>query len=918
MIKGGKMVKPRWIQKIINGLVFSLIWILRGAVSLRYRLEVKGLENLIAQGLHQKGGILFLPNHPAELDPVFLELLLWKKFSLRPLVVEHFYYLKGFRVFLDLVGALPLPMIDRRVNKWRAKKIREQFNQIAEALKQGGNFLIYPSGRLKLTGSEVIGGASFVHDLLQQVPETPVVLVRTTGLWGSQFSKALTGASPDFGTTLWKGCKILLKNGIFFAPRRKVLIEMELASKDLPSQGPRLAFNQYLEEWYNYYPQKGAEPLSLVSYAFWKKEFPKVSIDSIEKPTLEEKPIPENVQTQVLEHLSKMSGLSCDKIQRKMHLSQELGLDSLDIAQLYVFLDEKFSVHDLTLGSLTFVEDVLQIAAGYHKEEQGSHTESQAKRKWPKEKKRLNPQLPDGKTIQEVFLKSMDRQPGAVACTDLLSSSLSYRKCKMVALLLAKEFEEIEGSSIGILLPSSVTAYLVIMAVLLANKTPVMLNWTTGIRALDHAVDLTGLKTVLTSSKFLDRLEDGELGKLENGIVFLEDLRKKIGLKKKLNAFFLSLLNSQVLLKRKGLKELDPSSPAVILFTSGTESLPKGVPLSHTNLLSNQRACLQKVSFFGEDILYGVLPPFHSFGFSITGIFPLLTGIKACYSPDPTDSHGMVKDIAGWKPTLFCAAPSFIRAVFRVASAEELQSLRLVVAGAEKTPQELFDFVKTSLPSARLLEGYGITECSPVVTLDPFEGPHRGVGQPLSNVELAVIDPTTGQLLEKGREGEICIAAPSVFSGYLGHPRDPFITIEERKWYLSGDWGYVDEEGFLILLGRLKRFVKIGGEMVSLSGLEEELSRIGQERGWFANQTETKEGQSGPSLAVSVKEKETDKPALVLFTTFNIAKEEVNSALKGCGYGRIVKIAEVHCLKEIPLTGTGKTHYRLLDEMCKS
>ena len=364
-------------------------------------------------------------------------------------------------------------------------------------------------------------------------------------------------------------------------------------------------------------------------------------------------------------------------------------------------------------------------------------------------------------------------------------------------------------------------------------------------------------------------------------------------------------------MKELGHSSIDPTEPAVVLFTSGTENLPKGVPLSHSNLLSNHRSCYQSISIIEpSDILYGVLPPFHSFGFSITGLLPLLSGLKVCFAPNPNDSHGMARNVAQWHPTLFFCAPSFIKALFQVSKPENLQSLKLVVCGAEKTPQELFDFVKEHIPKAKVIEGYGITECSPVVTFDRIGEAHKGVGKPLPGIELTAIDDSKPpQRVPTGKEGEICIRGPNVFAGYLGNPRDPFVTLDGKQWYVSGDRGFIDEEGHLVLSGRVKRFVKIGGEMVGLGGVEEELFRIAKEKNWISKI------QDGVPLAVSVREKEGEKPQIILFTTFKISVDDVNNALKDTGVGRIVRIAEVRVIEHIPLTGTGKTHYRLLDEM---
>lgn len=899
-------MKDKWITVGLS----IIFWLIRFLIALRYRIVVKGLEKLTPEQFKRPGGVVFLPNHPAEIDPIILEMVLWRKFRPRPLVIEHFYELKGFKFFMDLVKALPLPTMDRVANKWRTKKIEQQFRTVVSELKNGNNILIYPAGRLKISGMELIGGASFVHRLLQECPEANIVLVRTTGLWGSLFSRALTGASPDFGQALWKSFKILLKNGLFFAPRRCVTVDIELPPPDFPYQASRLEFNKYLENWYNRYPEPGPEPLHFVSYAFWKEDLPQVHQRKEEEKPIEERLVPEKIQQEVFAQLSLLSGRSPEHIDRKMRLSHDLGLDSLDIAQIYIFLDERYGLSDLLPGDLHTVEDVLQAGAGYKKEREEIVVPQQKRLRfpWPRENRQI-PQIPEGETIQEVFLRSVDRNGTMTACLDRLVGPLSYQKLKLLALLFADKIRKIPGEKVGIMLPASCSVYLIILAVLLARKIPVMINWTSGVKALDHCVDLAEIQTVITSSKFLDRLEDGDLGKIEDRLDFMEDLRKKICFKDRCRAYLLSKRSVNFLLKKMKLSEVKSSAPAVILFTSGTESLPKGVPLSHFNLLSNQRACLKAIQMQADDILYGVLPPFHSFGFSVTGILPLLAGLRICFAPDPTDSHGMAKDIAEWKPTLFCSAPSFIKALFRVAQLDQLCSLRLIVSGAEKTPQELFDFVKEHLPHAHLLEGYGITECSPVVTFDRLEEGHKGVGRPLPGVELIIFDRNTLKPLPIGQEGEIGISGPSVFHGYLGKPRDPFVIIDNKRWYASGDWGLIDEQGHLILVGRLKRFVKIGGEMVSLGGLEEELLRLAVERKWICGTEE------GPPLAVSAKEKEVEKPILVLFTTFPISKEEVNAALKESGYGRIIKIGEVCRVKQIPLTGTGKTHYRLLEEI---
>lgn len=887
--------------------LYILFWIVRLIVALRYRIKVIGREEIENKKWPHSGGILFLPSHSAEMDPIILIMVLWRHFRLRPLALDNYYRQKGIRFFMDLVDTIPIPSMDI-ANQWKLKRLEKGKKHLLERLKLGDHFLIYPSGKLKRTPQEKIGGASLIHDLLQEYQGANIALIRITGFWGSMFSCALTGNSPDFGKTLWKGVKIVLKNGIFFVPKREILIEISPAPEDFPYSANRLKLNQYLENWYNL---RGPEPLKLISYSFWKEELPKIA----SKEDLSEKEnfkAPLEIEKTIIQHVASLTHRAEDKIEKGMHLSNDLGLDSLDISGLYMFLEERYNISGLVQGELQTVNDLILAGAGYKKEIERPQETKKKKIRWPKEDHRPPPEYPEGKNFQEVFLKMCDRMDKYTACADALSGVVSYQKLKQTVLVLSLKIKELPGDQIGIILPSTVGAYAVILATLMAKKVPVMLNWTAGSRALEHCAQITELKTVLSSFRFLDHLENADLGSVDDSLVLLEDLRGKIGLKLKLKGVALSLFSAKPLLRILHLNTIQKEDRAVVIFTSGTETLPKGVPLSHHNILSNQRSAFSCIKLTSSDLIYSVLPPFHSFGFSVTGLLPLFIGLKTFYAPDPTNTRGMANDIAKWKPTMFCCAPSFIRALFKAAAKEEMQSINLFVTGAEKAPQELFDYVKDLGGDKKMIEGYGISECSPIVSLDRPERPHKGVGQPIPGVELCVIDPETKEILKLSEEGEICIYGPNVFAGYLGYPKSPFITLQEKRWYRTGDRGYVDTDGTLFITGRLKRFFKIGAEMVSLGGLEEELNQLCQERNWAPDKKE------GPKLAVVGVGLESDKPIIVLFTTFNISAEEVNAILRERGIGRLVKISRVQKLDEIPLTGTGKTHYRSLEELAKN
>ena len=883
--------------------IWLVILIVKGCLRLRYRVHVRGAEAL----KDLKKGTLFLPSHPAEIDPIILMSILYGKFQPKSLVVEHFYYLTGVTFLMKLIGAMPIPdMMDRASNKWKEQKVKKVFADIRDALEGGDNFLIYPAGKLRISSGEKIGGASFVHDLIEACPDVNIVLIRTTGLWGSRFSKAVWSTRPDFGKILWNGIKSVFKNGIFFTPKRDVLVEIEVAGSAFPRKAPRLEMNKYLETWYN---TPDIEPVKLVSDLFWKESLPATVSQEKETAPQTALVVAPEIEKEVIKKISEICKQSPEKITRSSHLSLDLGLDSLDAADLYLFVENKYDLENLAESSIETVGDLLRVIVE-REEHILEYPDESARSIWPEEKGRPVAGVSQGKTVQESFLRACHRMGGFAACADGLNGVMSYRRFKLGVLILAKKIKKLDGDYVGVLLPSSSSAYLVILAILLAKKIPVMLNWTVGIRALEHCVKSCALKVVLSSRRFLNNLKNADIEPVHDLLLLLEEMKETISWRDKLSGIYNLLKDPETLLNDFDLGDVRETDSCVILFTSGTETLPKGVPLSHHNILSNLQAGFSCVDFNLKDIFYSVLPPFHSFGFSVTGLFPLLTGMRAYYSPDPTDYRTMAHQIAKWQATVFCCAPTFIKGVFQVATKEDLASLRYIVSGAEKTPQELFDYVDKLGGGKELIEGYGITECAPIVAITRPGKLKKGVGRPIPGVEICTLDFETNTPLPLGKEGEICIRGPNVFYGYLNVKKSPFITIQGKKWYRSGDRGALDHEGNLIISGRLKRFAKIGGEMVSLGGLEEEICRLAIDKKWPLPLK-----LEGPPLAVAVLEKESEKPSIVLFATFDISKEEVNTALRENGHGKIVKIGEVRKVGQIPLTGTGKTHYRALDEM---
>lgn len=896
-------------------LMKSGILLLRLSLWFRYHVKVEGADKLNPSVLSKPGGILFLPNHPTVyVDPVLIATEIMKKYTIRPMVVEYMYYHPLINWIFKLLNALPIPDFVASSNSLKKKRANEMIDAVIQGLKHQDNFLIYPGGKVKHTAQEAVSGSAVPH-IINTSPETNVVLVRIKGLWGSSFSRALTGSTPDMFTTLLNGIMIILKNLLFFTPRREVTIEFVPAPADFPYQGSRLEINRYLQEWYN--QPDGLEPttekqpgdtLCLVSYSMWRENLPHIYTPKPEEE-LDLKNVSKEIQERIKRKLSEMTEIPVDQILPSQSLAIDLGLDSLDTAELVSFLDDEYEVQGVPVSSITTVGKVMALAANQVSVKEKQNDGDLKPKNWkPTQKKRERLMPPIGQTIPEAFLNICSKKSSQNAIADPISGILTYSQAKMRVIILANYISKLPGQNIGILLPASATAYLLIFACQLAGKVPVMINWTVGPRHLKSVKELSNINVVLSSWAFLDRLENTEFTGIEDDIVFLEDVRRKLKITDKVKAFFQSKLSTRSILKSFGLDKLDPNSTAALLFTSGTESLPKGVPLSHLNILSNITSSVTTISLYTDDIFLGMLPCFHAFGFSVSGLLPFLSGCQAVYYPDPTDGKTLAKAIGNWSATLLCGPPTFLKGILRGAKGSDLDTLRIIVSGAEKMPEELSQQIKSKTNSS-IYEGYGITECSPVISANLTGDSKQGVGHALNGIEVGIVDMNTHQFLQQNEQGLILTKGPNVFQGYLNKDvKSPFITIENEVWYNTGDLGYLDDDRNLIISGRLKRFVKIGGEMISLSSIETALLEL------LSDKINDIIHCDGPQLAVCAKEESGIKTRLFLFTVFDFSAEDANRKLREAGFGNLIKVSQAFTVPTIPIMGTGKTHYRELEE----
>ena len=901
------------MKKIVE---YVIAYLMRFALWFRYRIRVEGLDKLTPEALNRSGGVLFLPNHPSYfIDPIVATLAVFPKFPIRPMIVEYMYYTPMIHGLMKFMNALPIPNFVNSSNSVKRKKSEKVFQTVISDLKKGENFLIYPAGKVKHTAYEAIGGASAVQRILSEAPEVNVVLVRVKGLWGSSFSRALVGGAPSLSAVFWEGVKIIFKNLVFFTPRREIIVELLPAPTDFPRSTSRIEMNKYLEEWYNkpdgLTKQQGNLPgdsLVLVSYSMWgEKYLPVREAKSSHDDEISIENIPREIKEKIYQKFAELKECDTSEIKPEMTLASDLGLDSLDTADLITFLNDHFEVTGIPANELTTVAKVLAVAGkqvvceGVAEDDHGDMS------KWhlPIGKKRLS--IPLGETIAEVFLNQCALAGNKAACADGRLGVQTYSQLKLRSILIAEYLRNLPGKYIGIMLPASVAANLLILACELAGKVPLMVNWTVGPRHLESVVKLSNVQVVISSWAFIDRLENVDLTGVDDRLVMLEDVARQLTIFDKLEAFFRSKKGIKGIMKSLGIDKRTRDDEAVLLFTSGTESLPKGVPLSNYNILSNLRSALEFEEIFSDDVMFGILPPFHSFGFTVSGILGLLSGMRIFHSPDPTDGKRLANGFAKWGVTIMCGAPTFIKGMLKAATPAQLSTMRLCVTGAEKAPQDLFQMLRDIGKPDSLIEAYGITECSPGLTLNPIPGKSKGVGIPLPGVELLIVHPETETILPIGERGLILVRGPNVFNGYLNPGiSSPFTTIEGQRWYKTGDLGFLDNEGILTISGRMKRFIKVGGEMVSLASIEDALLQMALKKKWPIN-------EEGPSLAVCAKETAGEKTKIFLFSRFDLSVDEVNLSLKESGFSNLVKVSSVRKLAEIPIMGTGKINYRQLE-----
>ena len=514
--------------------------------------------------------------------------------------------------------------------------------------------------------------------------------------------------------------------------------------------------------------------------------------------------------------------------------------------------------------------------------------------------------------IHVAWLKSAKKSKTVFAVADIEGVEISHKKFLTGVLLFSKKIESYSPEqNVGLLLPSSGGGAIASIAILSLGKTLVNLNFTAGKKALSSAAKQAEVKHIYTSRKFLDKMSERGMNLEsyfpESKLLMLEDIKEEISTLSRISTLLKAIILPVSMIQKSYFKNVSMNDTAAILFSSGSEGSPKGVELSHSNIAANAKQAAIELGAVESDVIMSTLPTFHAFGFAITTLMPLSEGIPIVCHADPKDVSTIASGIQKYSGTILVGTPTFLRmyTISKKVTPESIQSLRLVVAGAEKLRSEVRDGFEAKFKMS-VYEGYGTTETSPGASVNlpdiqsPFKLRNRPgtVGKAFSGTEFRIVDPDSLDPIPTGQDGLILIGGPQIMKGYLKMPEKTAEVIElidGYRWYRTGDKGHLDEDGFLTIVDRYSRFAKIGGEMISLTTVEEEILEVCNDKDLEIAATCLPDQRKGEKI--------------VLLATNNLDKNQLKKLLSDAKVNPLYYPAQVLMVEEIPKLGSGKTDF---------
>lgn len=498
--------------------------------------------------------------------------------------------------------------------------------------------------------------------------------------------------------------------------------------------------------------------------------------------------------------------------------------------------------------------------------------------------------------LQHRFIDSVRKNPDKIAFIDRsVGRNISYSQALLAALILSRRFKKLERGRIGIMLPTSSAGGLAVIGALMAGRTPVMINYSTGAeKNCLYAQEQCDFRVIVTAKALLEKAGCKELPNM----IFIEEILGALGSFEKGLAFLKSKLPVAMLKRKVGKSNLDAA--AVILFTSGSEKEPKVVQLTQRNILSNIDSFSEMMDIYEMDNLLAVLPYFHVFGLTINLWTPLCLGMTSITYANPLEFKTVAKIIRENKPELLVGTPLFLEGYVKQSKPGDFSSIKLAVSGADRCPEHLRKLYREK-HEIEIIEGYGTTETSPVISANPRGANKPGsIGTPIPGTEIKIQNLDTGEDCATEETGKILVKGDGVMLGYLNDVEESSLRLKSG-WYDTGDLGYLDEDGYLWHKGRLKRFVKIGGEMVSLVMVEETMNEI--------TPIEVE------CCAVELPDAKRGSK-IVAVTNIEVNQQDLSKRLSKALPNLALPKKYMH-VPEFPRMGSGKTDFRSLTEIVR-
>lgn len=515
----------------------------------------------------------------------------------------------------------------------------------------------------------------------------------------------------------------------------------------------------------------------------------------------------------------------------------------------------------------------------------------------------------------EIWFRQMLNAGDHHVISDTTGVNLDGHKFATASILMAKKLRKLiqDQESVGICLPTSAGGYLAIMALMMSAKSIVNLNYTASEDALHHAITSAQIKTIITSKAFVEKLA-GKGFMVDEvfsmcKVVYLEDIKRTISKFDSILTYLQVKYLPANMLVNKFIKKTESKDLAFIIFSSGSEGVPKGIALSNKNILANVYQSTKVIECSENDSVAGILPIFHGFGLTISLVSFFQGGFIACH-PDPTDAKGVANLICKYKVTVLCATPTFLRIYTKTKSVkkEDLATLRYIVTGAEKLSKEVRTMFEAKFDKV-ISEGYGTTELSPVAAVNrPTKAPNKigTVGLTVPGGQFKIIHPESHEELPLGVEGMIIYRGVNKMDYYLNdHAKTSEVMLEMygHTWYITGDKGKLDGAGYLTVVDRYSRFAKIAGEMVSLGLLEQQIYDVLREKGYDSHKIDFE------VLAAATPDPKRGEIINLLYTLEELGQDELKDIVRHSVVENLYTPSNYFKVVGIPKLGSGKTDF---------